>query len=65
VGLERHHVFIGEREVIFFFEGEQAAAAVDALARSQGVLKAAVRWRAILAGRPRLAEEQFGWTRTS
>jgi hypothetical protein len=65
VGLERHHVFVGEREVIFFFEGEQAAAAVDALARSPGVLKAAVRWRGILAGQPRLAEERFGWTRTS
>jgi hypothetical protein len=65
VGLERHHVFVGEREVIFVFEGEEAAAAVDALARSPGVLKAAVRWRGILAGRPRLAEERFGWTRTS
>jgi hypothetical protein len=64
VGLERHHVFVSEREVIFFFEGDQAAAAVDALARSAGVLKAAVRWRGILAGQPRLAEERFGWTRT-
>jgi hypothetical protein len=51
--------------VIFFFEGEQAAAAVDELARSPGVLKTAVRWRGILAGRPRLAEERFGWARTS
>jgi hypothetical protein len=65
VGLERHHVFVGEREVIFLFEGEQAAAAVEALTRSPGVLKAAVRWRGILAGRPRLAEERFGWTRTN
>jgi hypothetical protein len=63
VGLERHHVFVSEREVVFFFEGESAAAAVDALARSPDVLKAAVRWRRILAGRPRLAEERFGWTR--
>jgi hypothetical protein len=65
VGLERHNVFVGEREVIFVFEGEQAAAAVDALARSPGVLKTAIRWRGILAGQPRLAEERFGWTRTS
>jgi hypothetical protein len=34
VGLERHHVFVSEREVVFFFEGESAAAAVDALTRS-------------------------------
>jgi hypothetical protein len=64
VGLERHHVFLSEREVIFVFEGDQAATAVDALVRSAGVLKAAVRWRGILAGQPRLAEERFGWTRT-
>jgi hypothetical protein len=65
VGLERHHVFVSEREVVFFFEGESATAAVDALSRSPSVLTAAVRWRGILAGRPRLAEERFGWTRTS
>jgi hypothetical protein len=63
LGLERHHVFVSEREVVFFFEGVSAAAAVDALSRSPRVLKAALRWRGILTGRPRLAEEQFGWTR--
>ena len=63
LGLERHHVFVSEREVVFFFEGDSATAAVDALSRSPGVLKAAVRWRRILGGRPRLAEERFGWTR--
>jgi len=65
LGLERHHVFVSEREVVFFFEGESASAAVDALSRSPRVLNAAVRWRGILAGRPRLAAEQFGWTRAS
>lgn len=63
--LERHHVFVSERQVVFFFEGDSATAAVDALSRSPRVLKAAVRWRGILAGRPRLGEERFGWTRTS
>jgi hypothetical protein len=63
LGLERHHVFVSDREVVFFFEGESASAAVDALARSPRVMSAAVRWRGILAGRPRLAKEQFGWTR--
>jgi hypothetical protein len=65
MGLERHHVFVSEREVVFFFEGENASAAVDALSRSPRVLNAAVRWRRILAGRPRLAQERFGWTRPS
>ena len=63
--LERHHVFVSEREVVFFFEGDSAAAAVDALSRSPRLLNAAVRWRGILAGRPRLADERFGWTRPS
>jgi len=65
LGLERHHVFVSEREVVFLFEGDGASAAVDALSRSPRVLNAAVRWRGILGGRPRLAEERFGWTRTS
>src|SRR5947208_14877211 len=43
-GLERHHVFVSEREVVFF-EGDSATAVVDALSRSPRVLKAAVRWR--------------------
>jgi hypothetical protein len=63
LGLERHHVFVSEGEVVFFFEGDGASAAVDALSQSPRVLQAAVRWRGILAGRPRLATEQFGWTR--
>ena len=60
-GLERHHVFVSEHEVVFFFEGDSATAAVDALSRSPGVLKTAVRWRRILAGPPRLAAERLGW----
>jgi hypothetical protein len=51
------------REVVFFFEGENAAGAVDALAQSPNVLQAAVRWRRILGGRPRLAAERFAWAR--
>jgi hypothetical protein len=65
LGLEQHHVFISEREVVFFFEGCTATAAVDALSRSPRVLNTATRWRGILAGQPRLAEQRFGWTRTS
>lgn len=65
LGLERHHVFVSEREVVFFFEGDSATAAVDALSRNPRVLGAAARWRGILAGRPRLAAEEFGWTRPS
>lgn len=65
LALERHHVFLTEREVVFYFEGERAAAVVEALARNPRVLGAAVRWRNVLAGRPRLAQEGFAWTRRS
>jgi len=61
LGLERHQVFVSEHEAVFVFEGKNAAAAVNALMHSPDVLKAAVRWRRILAGRPRLAEERFAW----
>jgi hypothetical protein len=59
--LSRHHIFVGEREVVFILEGDDTAAAVDALAHSRGVLQAAARWHNILAGPPRLAEERFHW----
>jgi hypothetical protein len=65
LGLERHHVFVSKREVVFLFEGEDASAIVDALSRSPRLLKAAVRWRRVLAGEPRLATEQFSWTRAA
>ena len=64
LGVERHHVFVSERDVVFFFEGEAADAAAK-LVQSAGVLRAAARWRAVLEAPPRLAREQFGWTRTS
>jgi hypothetical protein len=61
--LERHHVFVTEREVIFFFGGVSAAAVVEALARTPRVLRTALRWREVVAGSPRVAEEGFAWTR--
>jgi hypothetical protein len=63
LGLERHDVFVGEREVVFLFGGDSAPAAVEALSHNPAVLKAALRWRGILAGPPRLLQQRFGWTR--
>jgi hypothetical protein len=62
-GLDRHQVFTTEREVVFLFEGEHAREAVERLVRDPQVLREAVRWRACLAGRPRLAEETYAWQR--
>jgi hypothetical protein len=65
LGLDRHHVFVSEREAVFVFEGGDAEAVVAALSRSPNALKAAVRWRGVLAGRPRIAQERFSWARGS
>lgn len=64
IPLERHHVFVTDREVVFLFEGEDARAAVELIARSPGVWKAAAAWKDCVAGRPRLAEEGYSWVRS-
>lgn len=63
VPLDRHHVFVTDREVVFLFEGWNVRRAVERLVRSPGVWKAAAAWKDCLAGRPRLAEEGFSWVR--
>jgi hypothetical protein len=60
VGLDRHHVFVTEREVIFVFEGQNVRSAVRQLARDARFWKAAA-WRDCIAGRPRIAEEAYSW----
>ncbi|HZT53833.1 MAG TPA: hypothetical protein VE995_05580 [Gaiellaceae bacterium] len=62
-GLERHQVFVSDREAVFVFEGPQAREALERLLRSPRVLGAATRWRECLAGPPRLAAESYAWRR--
>ena len=63
-GLDRHHVFVTDHEAVFVFDGADARRAVERLIRDPSVWKAAVAWRECLAGRPRLATEEFAWTRS-
>ena len=63
IRFERHHVFVSEREVVFVFEGEDVKRAVQELARTPAVWKAASAWRDCLRGSPRLAEEGYSWPR--
>lgn len=63
IPLERHQVFLTDREVVFVFEGEEARRAIDELARQPGVWKAASAWKGCLRGRPRVAEQGYGWAR--
>jgi hypothetical protein len=59
-----HEVYLTDREVVFLFEAEQPRAALEELAGDPSVWRAAGAWREILAGRPRLAEEAYGWGRS-
>jgi hypothetical protein len=62
VGLERHQVFLTEREAIFVFEAD-AADAVDRLVKDPNLWGAAAAWTDLVAGPPRIAEETFSWVR--
>jgi hypothetical protein len=63
--LERHDVFVTDREVVFLFEGPEAREAVQELAGDPGVWRAAARWRELLAGRPRIADDVYAWERAA
>jgi hypothetical protein len=64
-GLERHEVFLTDREAVFLFEGPNAAEIVQSLARDPSAWRAAVKWRRLLAGAPRLAHSAYTWQRSA
>jgi hypothetical protein len=61
LGIERHDVLLSEREVIFLFEGRQLLDTMQRLVRDPSVWQAASGWSRVIAGRPRLSEQRFGW----
>ncbi len=63
--LAAHEVFLTDHEVVFLFEGEDARQTVEGLVGDPGIWKAATAWKECLAGRPRLADEVFRWSRPS
>ncbi len=62
-GLERHEVFFTDTEAVFLFEGPDAGDVVQRLARDPGAWRAALQWRRLLAGAPRLARSAYSWSR--
>jgi hypothetical protein len=61
--LSAHRVYLTEQEAVFVFEGAQPRAAFERLAGDAGMWRAAAAWREVLAGRPRIAEQVFDWSR--
>jgi len=63
--LERHEVFLTDREAVFLFETAGDEPPLRLQAGDPTLRKAAAAWRECLAGRPRKAETAFSWTRQS
>jgi hypothetical protein len=61
--LDVHAVYLTGDEAVFVFEGPDARAVVEHLVNEASVWKAALAWRRCLAGRPRIAEDVYGWSR--
>lgn len=61
--LTKHEVYLTDREAVFLFEGPDAKAAVEKLVGDPGIWKAAAAWKDVLAGRPRLADAAYSWSR--
>jgi hypothetical protein len=54
--LRRHDVYLGERDVVFSFEGAGIAASLRRIFAGRALWRAAVAWRSCLAGRPLLLD---------
>jgi hypothetical protein len=63
--LERHHVFLGDREVVFVFESPNIRGLIVRLIQHPQLWNAASAWKEHLSGRPRIAEEEYEWSRAS
>jgi hypothetical protein len=62
VGLERHHAFVSDDDVVFVFEADDLDAA-ERLIGGESFWDAGQAWSDLVAGPPRLAEEAYSWVR--
>jgi hypothetical protein len=61
--LVRHDVYLTGNEAVFLFEGAEARLAVQDLIGDASIWASALAWRRLLAGRPRVAELAYAWSR--
>jgi hypothetical protein len=62
VGLDRHHVFLTDQEVVYVFEADDIDVA-ERLIGDESFWLAAAAWKDLVAGPPRLAEDVYSWIR--
>jgi hypothetical protein len=63
IGLDRHDVFLTDREAVFVFETDAGGSVLETLLTEPRLWKAAAAWRSYLAGMPRVAEVAYSWER--
>ena len=61
--LERHEVYLGDREVVFVFESPFGVEALEPLLDDAGFWRGAAAWGDLLDGAPRLVEGVYAWSR--
>jgi hypothetical protein len=62
--IERHEVYLTEREVIFVFESSARSATVRLPGEDLSLWKAAAAWQRLIAGKPRKGETAYSWIRS-
>jgi hypothetical protein len=61
--LERHEVFLGEREAIFVFDSPIGIESLQPLLEDAEVWRGLAAWGELLDGPPRFAEAAFTWSK--
>jgi hypothetical protein len=61
--LERHEVFLGEREAIFVFDSPVGIESLQPLLEDADVWRGLAAWGELLDGTPRFAEAAFSWSK--
>ena len=60
---QRHTVHMTEREVLFVFDAEAQSTTLTLPGEDPALWQAAVAWREVLDGKPRVARLAFSWAR--
>jgi hypothetical protein len=61
--LERHEVYLGEREALFVFESPLGVEALEPLLEEAGFWRRAAAWGDLLDGAPRVVEGVYSWSK--